>query len=160
MKLIITLFNRYEDAKRAIERLAASPTPFGISVIMRQKTAAQRLAASERRQDRGAITGGSPNNLNALLLGRQPINLPQVGSVVAVGPLGRMLRRSKNTLKHILLKAGVDEHDVELYYDGVRHGKVLVAIPDNSQVEITTLFDDLNPVRLAEGECSRTNCPP
>lgn len=164
MKLIVALFNRYEDAKLAIERLDATPASFrDVSIVVRQQTAARRLAVGADRQDSGAIVGGAPNNLNALLLGRQPINLPQIGSVIAIGPLGRMLRRSKNALKYLLLGAGLDEHDADLYHDGVRQGKVLMAVPnDNNNVEITALFDDLNPARVDKvdkGECSCTNFP-
>jgi hypothetical protein len=144
MKLIVALFNHYDDAMRAVERLVRAPQPVkAISVIVKHQTAAQHLARTEQRQDRGAISGGAHDNLNALLLGRMPIILPQVGSVIAAGPMASALRRSQLALKIVLQKAGLNERDAQAYRDGLRNGKVMVVIHEKADQRTETEFREI-----------------
>ncbi|MCO5185531.1 MAG: hypothetical protein M9918_25165 [Anaerolineae bacterium] len=149
MQLIVALFNRYEDAEKAIEHLTAGLFSMqAISVVLRQWPDLPAFADAGHRhyRDPGAILGGAPDDLNALLAGRRPVTLPHVGTVVVAGPLGRWLRRSRVALKTILLSVGLDEKQADAYQKGVRAGKIMLVLHHDSKTDdiVAALLDDLD----------------
>lgn len=129
--LTVAMFDCFADAKQMVAHFTIGdvfrPT---ISVLVKPE-----VLTSRQMRDNGRINGGDPRDLNALLIGCRPVERPQLGRVLMAGPIAQWLRQRDRSLKWLLLQAGVGVEQADMYCEGVRCGKVLVAIHHDQDAE-------------------------
>jgi len=132
------LFDRYDDARRAVQDLeAAGVAHRDISIVANDASGAHRDQLDPAAQDAGtgAGIGAAVGGLSGLLAGLGLIAIPGVGPVVAAGWLvataagvagGAVIGAAAGGLVGALTHAGVPEQDAHVYAEGVRRGGTLV----------------------------------
>lgn len=139
---ITGLFDRYDDARRAVQDLeAAGVAHRDISIVGRNghNGAAQGGAdpAEPAAEDasKGAGIGAAVGGIGGLLAGLGMLAIPGIGPVVAAGWLaataagaagGAVIGAAAGGLVGALTNAGVSEADAHVYAEGVRRGSTLV----------------------------------
>ncbi len=135
------LFDRYDDAQRAVKDLEAAGVPHrDISIVAsnaggehRGTDAAARDAGGEA--SKGASVGATVGGVGGLLAGLGLLAIPGLGPIVAAGWLastlagaagGALLGGAAGGLVGGLTHAGVPEEDAHVYAEGVRRGGSLV----------------------------------
>jgi uncharacterized membrane protein len=160
MATICGLFERYEDASRALERL--NELGYGrdhISVIAPEKMVKDKLTGefgnSEDTAKSGAVIGG----VAGLLLGVGMILVPGVGPILGAGALatalgstavGAGLGAAAGSLRGALAEMGVPEAEAVAYEEGVHKGGILVTvITEGDRIqEVKETFKTYNTVDL------------
>lgn len=160
MATVCGLFERYEDATRALERL--NEMGYGsdhISVIAPENMVKDKLkgdfGTSEDTAKSGAVIGG----LAGLLLGVGMIMIPGVGPVLGAGALatalgstavGAGLGAAAGGLRGSLAEMGVPDAEATVYEEGVQKGGILVTvITEGEQIqEVKNTFRTYNTVDL------------
>ncbi len=137
---IAGLFDRYDDAQRAVKDLEAAGVPHrDISIVAhdsRDKANAETVA-SDAAADAGAGAGVGAviGGAGGLLAGLGLLAIPGLGPVVAAGWLvatavgaagGAAIGGVAGGLVGALTQAGVPEEDAHIYAEGVRRGGSLV----------------------------------
>jgi hypothetical protein len=137
------LFDRYEDARRAVQDLeAAGVAHRDISIVGhdgadRTGTADGEDTGEAASEDAGAGAGlgAAVGGIGGLLAGLGLLAIPGIGPVVAAGWLaataagaagGALVGAAAGGLVGALTHAGVPEHDAHVYAEGVRRGGTLV----------------------------------
>lgn len=154
MKSVIGLFDEFQDAQIAVERLLHQGFErAAISVLANdldvhvaeedadvEQTDLKRRAMAEGAKTgagTGAVVGTLSGGMLGLLVGMGTIALPGVGAIVAVGPLlstltgagvGAAAGAALGGLVGALVKVGVPEHDALFFAEAVRRGGVLVLV--------------------------------
>ena len=126
---IVELFERRVAAELAIGALAGRRVRRDqISVVRRDWT-----ALGDTPHDAGAGLGG----LGVLLVGVAPRTVPEIGAVLAVGPLAACMASpcalpsaAGGDLRGALLQVGCTTGEAGAYIDGVRRGGTLVVVHD------------------------------
>ncbi|CDX52047.1 conserved hypothetical protein [Mesorhizobium plurifarium] len=153
MKVVIGLFDTYDDADQAIRELgAAGISPSDISVVAH---GANRWYAHHRSQVAedavaGACLGGLVGGTAGLLAGLGVIAIPGLGSLAAAGWLaattagaltGAAAVGAAGGITSALIGSGLAKEDAGVYAEGIRRGGTLVvarvkdpAIPDAEQI--------------------------
>jgi uncharacterized membrane protein len=160
MATVCGLFERYEDATRALDRL--NELGYGkdhISVVAPENMVKDKLTGdfgtSEDTAKSGAIMGG----LAGLLLGVGVILVPGVGPILGAGALataigstavGAGLGAAAGGLRGALAEMGVPEAEATVYEEGVQKGGILVTvITDGERIqEVKDTFRKFNTVDL------------
>ncbi len=139
---ITGLFDRYEDARLAVEDLEAAGVPHEhISIVANDAHGEHTKAAEmadEAKEDagKGAGIGAAVGGVGGLLAGIGLLAIPGLGPVVAAGWLvstvvgavgGAVVGAAAGGLVGALTKAGVPEEDANVYAEGVRRGGTLVS---------------------------------
>ncbi len=137
-QILTGLFDRYDDARRAVQDLeAAGVTQRDISIVANDARGAHRDQLDPAAQDAGAGAGigAAVGGLGGLLAGLGLLAIPGVGPVVAAGWLaataagaagGAVIGAAAGGLVGALTHAGVSEPDAHVYAEGVRRGGTLV----------------------------------
>ena len=140
---ITGLFDRYDDARRAVHDLeAAGVAHRDISIVGHDKndhaaTEGAGPVAEPAAEDagKGAGIGAAAGGVGGLLAGLGLLAIPGIGPVVAAGWLvataagaagGALLGAAAGGLVGALTHAGVPEKDAHVYAEGVRRGGTLV----------------------------------
>ncbi|MDR7040553.1 hypothetical protein J2X36_005336 [Methylobacterium sp. BE186] len=159
-RAITALFDDYDDAARAVDKLEAEGIAHGdISIVASNEgdRHAGRLApgaapSAESDTVDGAGTGATLGTVlgggAGLLAGLGLLAIPGVGPVVAAGWLvatvtGAGVGAATGGLLGALTGAGLSEHEAETYAEGVRRGGTLVTVrAEDTQVErVTAILD-------------------
>ncbi|WP_246696617.1 general stress protein [Methylobacterium planeticum] len=173
-RAITALFDAYDDAARAVDKLEAEGIPHSdISIVASNEDDrhAARLSgepAVSRRDPNeesdaadGAGTGATLGTVlgggAGLLAGLGLLAIPGVGPVVAAGWLvatvtGAGVGAVTGGLLGGLTGAGLSEHEAETYAEGVRRGGTLVTVrADDAQAErVLALLDQHGSIDLDE----------
>lgn len=132
------LFDRYDDARRAVQDLEATGVAHrDISLVANDVRGAHRDELDPAAQDAGAgaSIGAAVGGLGGLLAGLGLLAIPGIGPVVAAGWLaatvagaagGAVIGGIAGGLVGALTHAGVPEADAHVYAEGVRRGGTLV----------------------------------
>lgn len=132
------LFDRYDDARRAVQDLeAAGVAHRDISIVANDRRGEHHTQLDPAAQDAGAGAGigAAVGGLGGLLAGLGLIAIPGIGPVVAAGWLvaaaagvagGALVGAAAGGLVGALTHAGVPERDAHVYAEGVRRGGTLV----------------------------------
>lgn len=162
-RTITALFDDYDDAARAVDKLEAEGIPHGaISIVANNADdrhagrlsaePARRTAAEESDAADGAGTGATLGTVlgggAGLLAGLGLLAIPGVGPVVAAGWLvatvtGAGVGAATGGLLGALTGAGLSEHEAEAYAEGVRRGGTLVTVrAEEAQADrVTAILD-------------------
>lgn len=150
-RAITALFDDYDAAARAVDRLEAEGTPHGdVSIVANNaedrharrvasvdEAAAGSQVSSEGQVGAGAGTGATLGTVlgggAGLLAGLGLLAVPGVGPVVAAGWLvatvtGAGVGAATGGLLGGLTGAGLTPHEAETYAEGVRRGGTLVTV--------------------------------
>jgi uncharacterized membrane protein len=143
MATVCGLFERYEDASRALERL--NEMGYGqdhVSVVAPENMVKDKLTGefgtSEDTAKSGAVVGG----LAGLLLGVGLIIVPGIGPILGAGALataigstavGAGLGAAAGGLRGALAEMGVPEAEATAYEEGVQKGGILVTVITESE---------------------------
>ncbi|WP_236960079.1 general stress protein [Methylobacterium durans] len=148
-RTITALFDDYDDAARAVDKLEAEGVPHGdISIVasnegdrhagrLASDATARPSAANESDAADGAGTGATLGTVlgggAGLLAGLGLLAIPGVGPVVAAGWLvatvtGAGVGAATGGFLGALTGAGLSEHEAETYAEGVRRGGTLVTV--------------------------------
>lgn len=133
------LFDRYDDAQRAVKDLEAAGVPHrDVSIVANNGRGEHAEAvASDAAADAGAGAGigAAIGGAGGLLAGLGLLAIPGLGPVVAAGWLaatavgavgGAAIGGAAGGLVGALTHAGVPEEDAHVYAEGVRRGGTLV----------------------------------
>ena len=173
MRAITALFDDYDAAARAVDKLEAEGIPHGdISIVANnaEDRHAGRLASNgdpTRSSDPGdASVGGAGTGATlgtvlgggaGLLAGLGMLAIPGIGPVVAAGWLaatvaGAGVGAAAGGLLGALTGAGLSEHEAETYAEGVRRGGTLVTarVDDGHADRVLAILDRHGSIDLDE----------
>jgi uncharacterized membrane protein len=160
MATVCGLFERYEDASRALERL--NEMGYGkdhISVIAPEDMVKDKLTgefgSTEDTAKSGAVIGG----VAGLLVGVGMIMVPGVGPILGAGALatalgstavGAGIGAAAGGLRGALAEMGVPEAEATEYENGVKKGAILVTvIAERERIqEVKDTFKAFNTIDL------------
>src|ERR1700712_4446133 len=133
------LFDRYDDARRAVKDLEAAGVPHRNVSIVANNGRGERAEAvasdAATGAGAGAGIGAAIGGAGGLLAGLGLLAIPGLGPVVAAGWLastavgaigGAAIGGAAGGLVGALTHAGVPEEDAHVYAEGVRRGGTLV----------------------------------
>lgn len=142
------LFDRYDDAARAVAELERAGVPHGDVSIVASKSDSSYPAGGDAHVDQttataagtGATAGTVIGGGAGLLAGLGLMAIPGVGPVVAAGWLvatltGAGIGAAAGGLLGSLTGAGVSEQDAHVYAEGVRRGGSLVTARVSDDLE-------------------------
>lgn len=173
MRAITALFDDYDAAARAVDKLEAEGIPHGdISIVANnaEDRHAGRLTTtgdptrSSHPADAGVGGAGTGATLGTvlgggagLLAGLGMLAIPGIGPVVAAGWLaataaGAGVGAAAGGLLGALTGAGLSEHEAETYAEGVRRGGTLVTarVEDGQADRILAILDRHGSIDLDE----------
>ena len=172
MTMTITgLFDRYDDARRAVQDLEAAGVPHrDVSIVGHDgadRTGTTHAHANDTEDaasedaGAGAGIGAAVGGIGGLLAGLGLLAIPGIGPVVAAGWLaataagaagGALVGAAAGGLVGALTHAGVPEHDAHVYAEGVRRGGTLVTAKVDEPLVHTarTILGDDRTVDVAE----------
>ena len=164
------LFDHHDDAAAVVRSLeAAGVSHEDISIVANGATAGSTTGhvAGTTEDQAGAAGAGAGAALGTvlgggagLLAGIGAMAIPGVGPVVAAGWLiatltgagvGAAVGGSVGGLVGALTRAGVSEHDANVYAEGVRRGGSLVTVrvDDSRAAEASAILDGRTPVDIS-----------
>jgi uncharacterized membrane protein len=160
MATVCGLFERYEDATRALDRL--NELGYGkdhISVVAPANMVKDKLTGDFGTSESTAKSGAMMGGLAGLLLGVGVILIPGVGPILGAGALatalgstavGAGLGAAAGGLRGALAEMGVPEVEATVYEEGVQKGGILVTvITDGERIqEVKDTFRTFNTVDL------------
>jgi hypothetical protein len=173
-RAITALFDDYDDAARAVDKLEAEGIPHGdISIVANNegdrhaarlpgdRAVPRRDPEEESDAADGAGTGATLGTVlgggAGLLAGLGLLAIPGVGPVVAAGWLvatvtGAGVGAATGGLLGGLTGAGLSEHEAETYAEGVRRGGTLVTVrADEAQADrVLSILDQHGSIDLDE----------
>jgi hypothetical protein len=141
MKTIIALYEKYEDANRALNALKeAGFKDEAISLLTREETLkSDPEKGSPEEASRSAVKsaagGGVVGGLAGLLVGLGSVLVPGLGPVIAGGALATLLGTTAagagigaaaGGIVGTLTGMGVSQEEAQLYAEGVKRGGLLV----------------------------------
>jgi hypothetical protein len=165
---VVGLFNRAEDADRAIQSLKQSGIEeTQISLLTREQTTPdiknEYLSTQEEvtfGRLAGAATGATVGVFAGALIGLSAVAIPGVGPILSAGALATVLGSAVagsgvgalagGLLVGSLARLGLPEEEAHLYAEGVKRGGVLVAVQtDDAHVqEAEHLLSEANAVDM------------
>ncbi len=165
---VSAMFDRYSDAKAAINRLEAAGIPHDNISIVSNDAEHRQHHGTDDATGTGAGTGASLGTLigggAGLLAGLGLLAIPGLGPVVAAGwlastALGAGVGAATGGLVGALTGAGVDEADANVYAEGVRRGGTLVTVraEDSMAAQAADILDDHGTIDIDERQSSWRN---
>lgn len=168
------LFDRYDDARRAVQDLEAAGVPHrDISIVANNahgehdRNAGAVAGDAGEDAGKGAGVGAAIGGVGGLLAGLGLLAIPGLGPVVAAGWLastlvgaasGAAIGGAAGGLVGALTHAGVSEADAHVYAEGVRRGGSLVTakVDDTLVPAARRILSDDNTVDVqARGQAYR-----
>lgn len=159
-KTVVGLFDKLEDARRAIEDLTDSG--FDRRDISLVASDPNREYQGQMTEDEGNVAGGTVagagigavlGGLGGLLVGLGALAIPGIGPVIAAGPLvsalaGAGIGAAAGGLIGALVDLGIPEQDANYYAEGVRRGGALVTLKTSDELadEAADILNRHNPV--------------
>lgn len=149
MKTVTGLFDTYDEAKDAVNRLEAAGFPSSdISIVSHHRDGESNAGAGAGV---GAGVGAAIGGAGGLLTGLGIMAIPGVGPVVAAGWLaatlagavgGAVVGGVAGGLIGALTESGVSEEDAHVYAESVRRGGSLVTarVPEERAVEADAIL--------------------
>ncbi|MDB5511654.1 MAG: hypothetical protein JWR08_1137 [Enterovirga sp.] len=172
-RTVTAMFDRYDDAAKAVSRLEAAGVPHSdISIVSNDPAQRGRYTDAPRHDHDGAETGtGTGASLGTvlgggagLLAGLGMLAIPGLGPIVAAGWLASTLvgagaGAATGGLIGALTGAGVDETHAHSYAEGINRGGSLVTVrTDESRLStVTGILDDDGTVDMGERETTWRN---
>ncbi len=165
---VSAMFDRYSDAKAAINRLEAAGIPHDNISIVSNDAENRSHYGTDDATGTGAGTGASLGTLigggAGLLAGLGMLAIPGLGPVVAAGwlastALGAGVGAAAGGLVGALTGAGVDEADAHVYAEGIRRGGTLVTVraEDSMAAQAADILDDHGTIDIDERQSSWRN---
>lgn len=144
MKVVVGLFERPQDAERALEALEnAGFVKDELSTLAQGRIVEEHLGEQAagpvvEGASVGAVTGTTIGGLAGLLAGVGAITIPGIGPVLAAGALATTLAgagvgAAAGGLVGALIGLGIVEDEADFYAEGVKRGGVLVAVQSSGQ---------------------------
>ena len=161
------LFDRYDDARRAVQDLEAAGVPHRDISLVANNSRGDHAVNGEHTADaaaddagKGAGLGATLGGVGGLLAGLGLLAIPGLGPVVAAGWLasaavgaisGAVVGGAAGGLVGALTHAGVPEQDAHVYAEGVRRGGTLVTakVQDDLVPTARAVLSDQSTVDLA-----------
>jgi hypothetical protein len=139
MTIVVGLFERPQDAERAIDALeSAGFVHEEIGAVAQDQIIKEHLDEREIKPEEvatglGAIGGSAVGGLAGLLAGVGAITIPGIGAVLAAGALvstlaGAVVGGGAGGLVGALVGMGLPEEDADFYAEGVKRKGVLVVV--------------------------------
>ena len=139
MTLVVGLFERPQDAERALDALeSAGFVEDEISALAQDRVIKEHLDTQEIKPVEvatglGAVSGSAIGGLAGLLAGMGAIAIPGIGAVLAAGALASTLAGvvaggTAGGLVGALIGLGLSEEDAEFYAEGVKRKGVLITV--------------------------------
>lgn len=161
------LFDRYDDARRAVQDLEAAGVPHRDISLVANNAGGEHVVSGERTATaagddagKGAGLGATVGGVGGLLAGLGLLAIPGLGPVVAAGWLastavgaigGAVIGGAAGGLVGALTHAGVREEDAHVYAEGVRRGGTLVTarVADDLVPTARAVLTDQSTVNVA-----------
>jgi len=162
MRTVTAHFDRYADAKQAVEELEKAGIPAkDISIISSNNEKVEVEGEHKTAKDAGAGAGigAVAGGLGGLLAGLGLLAIPGVGPVVAAGWLaataagavgGAAVGGAAGGLIGALQNAGIDEKDAHFAAEHIRRGGSLVAVnvDDDNAAEVDMILQNQKTVNV------------
>lgn len=169
METVVGLFERYEDADRAVRALEFAGMPEGISVVSRDKMVRERVERVETSNwandvaegaGAGAVGGTLVGGLAGFFLGATAVLIPGIGPALAGGALaaalgaaaaGAGIGAATGGILGALIGLGIPKEEAHIYAEGVRRGGILVTVraPDAYAADIAhNIMRDSNAIDI------------
>lgn len=168
MRTVVALFDRVDDAHRAVRALRDSGFENKhISLIAAdQDEVYSRQLGSQKGEmlddnkagegaAAGAGTGAVIGGLGGLLLGLGALAIPGIGPIVAAGPIaaalaGAGIGAAAGGIVGALVGMGIPEDHANYYAEGIRRGGTLVVVQaqDDHADRASTILNQFNPVDI------------
>jgi uncharacterized protein (TIGR02271 family) len=163
MRTVVGLFDRFEEAQRAVEALnAAGFDRNQISLVAHDREGEySRYLEGAQGEDlsSGAATGAGIGavlgGLGGLLVGLGALAIPGIGPVLAAGPListlaGAGIGAAAGGIVGVLVDMGIPEEHANAYAEGVRRGGTLVTVrtDDHRADEAVSIMNRFSPVDI------------
>lgn len=139
MKLMVGLFNTYQDAEQALRELQNIGIPREqISIIARDEVLRERVLGEESQAQHvgaGAVGGTAVGGLGGLLIGLSAITIPGLGPIVTTGTIltaigstaaGAGIGAATGGIIGALTSAGIPEMDAHVYAESIRRSNIVV----------------------------------
>ena len=144
MKTIFAMFDNYEDASAAVNRLLeGNVDEEEINAIAQAQVAKDRIDANLETvavDVTDEVGRQTVYGLDAMLGRQQPVRISDVGNVYAAGSLATLLARTASvpdaadgTLKGALMDFNVAEEAAGAYRDGIRAGAFLIWVRSDDE---------------------------
>jgi hypothetical protein len=165
MTTIAALFDRYEDAHRAIRALYNYGVLTNeISVMTRAETVQGRLDYQVTRpEDRdsavgnAAVGGAATGGLIGLVAGVAALVIPGIGPVISAGTLttalgltaaGAGIGAAAGGLIGAMTDLGLSEEETDVYAEGIKRGGILVTVrtEEDERDEVEDLLEEAGAV--------------
>lgn len=121
-RTVVSLFEHLEDAERAIKLIDPQMAYAHISIVVKNNRKNPDLEASMSAYETRL------HSMDGVLVQSPVIDVPQLGKVVAAGPLAGALMQDDKGLSDSLIYSGVNARAAQDYEDKVRKGHTLVVI--------------------------------
>ena len=143
---VTALFDRYDEAKIAVNDLEAAGIPHSDISIVANNVDDYHNTAAAADAGTGAGVGAALGGAGGLLTGLGLMAIPGVGPVVAAGWLaatavgavaGAAVGGAAGGIVGAMTKEGISETDAHVYAEGVRRGGTLVTVKtDDSRASL------------------------
>jgi uncharacterized membrane protein len=167
MKTIAGLFDNYQDAEHAVNRLEkAGIAREHIGVLARDAVLNERVLGHEEESAAkgagiGAVGGTAVGGLAGLLSGLSAITIPGLGPVLTAGAVitalgstaaGAGIGAATGGIIGALTGAGIPEEDAHVYAESVRQGGILltVKVNDDMATPVRDIMDQSHAVDINE----------
>jgi uncharacterized protein (TIGR02271 family) len=166
MRTVVGLYNRFEDARQAVQALRdANINKDDINLIAQDPNGEYKrymdLNKEGQTQDvsdgatAGAGIGAVLGGLGGLLVGLGALAIPGVGPIIAAGPIVSALAGAgagavAGGIVGALVDLGVPEEHAKAYAEGIRRGGTLVTVrtPDDRSDQVMQIMEQFNPVDI------------
>jgi hypothetical protein len=179
MQTVVGLYDRFEDAQRAVQALHNEGfRNEDISLIASDREGRYSRELEGRRTDvttdtdvadgaaAGAGIGAVLGGLGGLLVGLGALAIPGIGPVIAAGPListlaGAGIGAATGGLIGALVDLGIPEEHAHVYSEGVTQGGTLVVVhaDANRADRALSILNRFNPVDIDERNRTRGTNP-
>jgi len=162
LKTIFAVFREYEGASEAVDALSQARQPdYRLNLIVEESVAKDWIADldfNRAKVEKSAEAGeGKIRGLDAMLAGRQPVRVPDVGAVYSAGELASMIAQTAaapgatdSGLSSSLQGFGVPEETAKTYVDEINGGSALFILrtEDERAPEAVRMLTDGGALRV------------
>jgi len=149
-RTLVALYDYFDDAQDAVQDLIDNDVPKEeISLTVRAEQSRARTVAGTEEEANLTAAGNVGGSLGDLLVGLGVRTVPELGTVVAAGPLADGLMVGGD-LTGSLTAMGLPDEEAEWYAEGIKRGGALVAVraPDAIADDAIEILEDYEPVDI------------